>query len=236
MSALSSLEGLYVEGAPWHRGFRKKWHGSRDESGRAIESTEFPFELFLVGLVRSAGIGEFLRFSLVEVDTGEKSESSDVPDLQTNQTSEGLIRDTEVEQKGATGEAAQEQTVSTLPLPDSHVEDEGFADPTYRIGNMPDARKELVTVNSGEPIQKAVFLMMKNGFSQIPIMNGERDVKGVVTWEQIGRRCITGNKCKLVNDCSEPPQIIDSEHPVLDAIATIVNRGYVCPSSGCRQP
>jgi CBS domain-containing protein len=74
---------------------------------------------------------------------------------------------------------------------------------------------------------KAIALMLQHDFSQLPVMQGEREVKGVVTWKSIGSKQAFGCKCNAVGDCREDARIVDSNRTLFDAIPTIVESGYV---------
>jgi CBS domain-containing protein len=57
--------------------------------------------------------------------------------------------------------------------------DPDTSDPTFRIGRLPAANKTLVTVNQNDDVSRAVTLMLQYDFSQVPMMQGEREVKGI---------------------------------------------------------
>jgi CBS domain-containing protein len=99
-------------------------------------------------------------------------------------------------------------------------------DPTFRIGSLPAANKALVVVSNDAPLTKAITLMLQYDFSQLPVMQGERDVKGVITWKSIGLKLAMGQKCTSVGDCREEIRIIDSNRTLFEAIPTIVDFGY----------
>jgi CBS domain-containing protein len=100
-------------------------------------------------------------------------------------------------------------------------------DPTYRIGNFPEANKKLIVVNQNDSLTKAITLMLQHDFSQLPVMQGEREVKGVVTWKSIGSKQALGCEPNLVGECREDARIVDSNRTLFDAISTIVEYGYV---------
>jgi hypothetical protein len=62
----------------------------------------------------------------------------------------------------------------------------GISDPTYRIGKLPAANQGVISVAPDDEISAAVTLMMRNDFSQLPVMQGDRTVKGVLTWTSVG--------------------------------------------------
>lgn len=100
-------------------------------------------------------------------------------------------------------------------------------DPTYRIGKLEAANKKVVSVTPNEKISVAVTLMLASGFSQLPVMQGERDVKGVVSWESIGARLALGQSCDEVRECLSPAQIIGSDKSLFAAIELIAQHQYV---------
>jgi CBS domain-containing protein len=100
-------------------------------------------------------------------------------------------------------------------------------DPTFRIGSLPAANKTLIVVNQDDSLTKAISLMLQHDFSQLPVMRGEREVKGVVTWKLIGSKLALGCKCEHVGDCREDARIVDSNRTLFDAIPIIVEYGYV---------
>lgn len=84
-------------------------------------------------------------------------------------------------------EQAAEQSASapTSAQPEVREEDTNVdtSDPTFRIGSLPAANKILVTVNQNDDVARAITLMLQYDFSQLPVMQGDREVKGVVTWK-----------------------------------------------------
>ena len=69
--------------------------------------------------------------------------------------------------------------------------------------------------------------MLQHDFSQLPVMQGEREVRGVVTWKSIGSRLALGQGCTSVKDCREDARIIDLNRTLFEGISTIVEFGYV---------
>jgi len=100
-------------------------------------------------------------------------------------------------------------------------------DPTFRIGSLPAANKPLVTVGQDDPLRRAVTKMLQNDFSQLPIMHGEREVKGMISWKSIASRYAIGGECCEVQHCREDAQVVDGNGTLFDAIPTIVKSGYV---------
>lgn len=100
-------------------------------------------------------------------------------------------------------------------------------DPTFRIGSLQAANKPLVTVGQDDLLTKAITRMMQFDYSQLPIMHGEREVKGMISWKSIGARYAIGGECKKVQHCREDAQVVNGNGRLFDAIPTIVKHGYV---------
>jgi CBS domain-containing protein len=142
---------------------------------------------------------------------------------------EGITGDIELE--GASASLSQAEPPLTSTAPDTPTRSEivdGISgeDPTFRIGSLPAANKALIVISNDAPLTKAITLMLQYDFSQLPVMQGERDVKGVITWKSIGLKLAMGQKCVSVGDCREEIRIIDSNRTLFEAIPTIVEFGY----------
>ena len=101
------------------------------------------------------------------------------------------------------------------------------ADPTYRIGRLDSANKKPTSVPPDAALALAITLMLKNDFSQLPVMTTEREVKGVVSWKSIGSHLAIGSDCESVRQCMEPPHIVDIDASIFAAIGIIADNDYV---------
>src|SRR6266545_4164512 len=102
-----------------------------------------------------------------------------------------------------------------------------ITDPTYRIGRLRTANIPLVSVKPDTSIKEAVTLMLLHDFSQLPVMQNERDIKGVVSWRSIGKRMALGLKCETARDSMESHHEVPSDASLLTAIDEIVRNEYV---------
>jgi CBS domain-containing protein len=100
-------------------------------------------------------------------------------------------------------------------------------DPTFRIGSLPAANAGVTTVNQDDPINTAITKMLLFDYSQLPIMQGEREVKGVISWRSIGSQGVSSRQCHSVRDCSDVAYVIDADGTLFDALPTITKHGYV---------
>ena len=111
---------------------------------------------------------------------------------------------------------AQVQIVSTA-----------FADPTFRVSKLAAANRIPVSVQPDSTITEAVTLMMANDFSQLPVLSGERNVKGVVSWRSIGSRLALGQRPVAARDAMETHAEVSADASLFAAIPVIVEHQYV---------
>lgn len=106
----------------------------------------------------------------------------------------------------------------------------GFAsaqvDPSYRVTRLKSARTVPLSISPETTISEAITLMMKHSYSQLPVMIGERTVKGLLSWKSLGKRLALEKKCAVVKDAMEQIHIIELDTSLFDAIQLIAR--YDC--------
>jgi CBS domain-containing protein len=200
------------------------------EIRNALESlgleTEPDFEyVWIDSLIR-------LRLKSADGDVVEEADDDEADELAEN-SEEGQLASGDGSGISTAGVATAQETAkvpitaSVEGVVETALSEKAPTDPTFRIGNFPAANKKLVTVGQDDPLNKAVTKMLQSDFSQLPIMQGEREVKGVISWRSIGARYALGVSCEKVKDAREDAQVIDANGTLFDAIPTIVKHGYV---------
>lgn len=94
------------------------------------------------------------------------------------------------------------------------------------VGQLPAATSNVVHVNSGDSLQRAQSLMIQNDFSQLPVLNGPRNILGVVSWESIAVQ-LMHNPNATLKDCIVPVNEVRLDDDLLPQIPQIVFSGYV---------
>ena len=112
------------------------------------------------------------------------------------------------------------------------VEITAYADPTYRISKLAAANRTPVSVAPDANIQEAITVMLTNDFSQLPVMVGERDVKGVISWTSIGTRLALSKSGAHAKDLMDAHQEIRSNSSMFQAIPIIIQHQYVLIRGG----
>ena len=100
-------------------------------------------------------------------------------------------------------------------------------DPTVRIGVLPTSHRRPTSVRPNDPLEKAATIMLVEDFSQLPVMENERNVKGVISWRSIGTALTFGHKINEVRQCMEPHRETTVDAPFFNVIKDIQDHGYV---------
>ncbi|MEF2549054.1 CBS domain-containing protein [Aurantimonas sp. E1-2-R+4] len=100
-------------------------------------------------------------------------------------------------------------------------------DPVLRIGSLPSANMELISVSPDDPISRAVSLMMFHDFSQLPVLTSPREIKGVVSWRHVGERLSSGATVQSVQDCMGTPVVVSDADSFFSTLRIIVENEYV---------
>jgi CBS domain-containing protein len=101
-------------------------------------------------------------------------------------------------------------------------------DPAPRIGMLKAANTQPLIVSRDAEVTEAITLMLMNDYSQLPVMQGDRNVDGLISWRSIGKTRIgEGKVLKVVRECMEKPEIISSDTHLFDAVNIIAQKEVV---------
>ncbi|MFM2410165.1 MAG: hypothetical protein RL481_993, partial [Pseudomonadota bacterium] len=100
-------------------------------------------------------------------------------------------------------------------------------DPTYRISKLAAANQTIVSVSPDATLEEVVTVMMERDFSQVPVMVGERDVKGIVTWQSIGSRLALKGSRGPARAYMEKARIVSSSDSIFEVIDQVVQFDHV---------
>lgn len=112
------------------------------------------------------------------------------------------------------------------------VEPHPYTDPTHSISKLEAANTTPTKVAPNASVEEAVTLMLANDFSQLPVMVGDRDVKGVVSWQSIGARLALRQQGTEVREFMEAAHEIRSSASLFHAVPVIVQNNYVLVRGG----
>jgi CBS domain-containing protein len=125
------------------------------------------------------------------------------------------------------GEPTAPPSTTAIPEPADPILAAAAADPIYRIGRLDSANTTPVSVVPQSTVAQAITIMLYNDFSQLPVIHGQRELRGAVSWRSIGRKLALGQTCATVMDCAEEATAISSDTSLFSALPLIVEKEYV---------
>jgi predicted transcriptional regulator len=101
-------------------------------------------------------------------------------------------------------------------------------DSIQRIKLLPSSNKEPISITKEATLKEAITLMMMHNYSQLPVMNGTRNVFGFVSWETIGCGISNGLISNEIKDyVDQDITLLNYETPLLEAISIIIKKEFV---------
>ena len=101
-------------------------------------------------------------------------------------------------------------------------------DPTIRLASLVANDKNLESITPDTPLSNATTTMAMRSLSQLPVMINEREVKGSISWESIGRRRQQGHDDEYVRQSMDRAvPVIADDTPILDSTELVAKHGYV---------
>jgi predicted transcriptional regulator len=101
------------------------------------------------------------------------------------------------------------------------------ADPIVRVASLAAANRGVVSVSISDKLDKATTLMLFENYSQVAVMQGDRDVKGMISWESIARRSMQSPPPSTVQDSMIEARIVNGTSSLFDTLPEVERYGYV---------
>ncbi len=108
-------------------------------------------------------------------------------------------------------------------LPDEDDETQAIA---YRVSNLESANRMPECVRVGDSLGTATTLMVLRGYSQLPVLDADGRLRGVVSWESIGRARMA-DPAPGLHAATVRGQEANGSDDLLDWIGAIQQSGYV---------
>lgn len=102
-----------------------------------------------------------------------------------------------------------------------------LADPAHRISRLASARTPPAFVSPTASIREAITLMLCHDYSQLPVMQSDRQVKGLFSWKSYGSRLAAGKQCVCVQDAMDKHQEMPSGASLFDAVKMVAEHDCV---------
>jgi len=101
------------------------------------------------------------------------------------------------------------------------------SDPSFRLSKLAAANKVPLSVAPDAPLEEAVTKMLMHDYSQLPIMQSEREVRGAISWRSIASRLALGKGGIYARDFSDNVEVINSTSSLFEAVSLVVQHQYV---------
>ncbi|GGW82805.1 CBS domain-containing protein [Streptomyces lomondensis] len=96
------------------------------------------------------------------------------------------------------------------------------------LGDIPSARRGVVSVGPCTPLSQTTFLMRTKGLSQVPVTTGMAQVHGVVTWGSVAKMYESGKPATLDNAMEKDAlPVADARQEFFTALPVIREHGYL---------
>lgn len=101
-------------------------------------------------------------------------------------------------------------------------EEEKF-DPINRLSVLKAASQTPISIPRDATLEAAYHLMWKNDFSQLPIMNNDRKILGIISWQSIAKGLIAKKTSNCVKDfMTNDYKILSEDTPLFEAIKEVI--------------
>jgi CBS domain-containing protein len=112
-------------------------------------------------------------------------------------------------------------------------DEDDVRDPVPRIALLPAANKVPTSVKRDATLSRAITLMMLHDFSQLPVMQSERKVDGMISLRSIVSAQTVGDNCENVRDCmNKEVQVLAQDTPLFEAVRTVMRHEVVLVKGG----
>lgn len=191
-----------------------------------INRTGTPETLTVRELLRCFGQERRGKHVAVSVRTALRKYKLDtVPDFEV------VHIDTPVTLQSKADKSKQEEVSEALETPSPtaitiKVDEEG-REVVLTIGQIEQANKPPFRVTRHDAVTKAVTLMLQNGVSHLAVMNGERNVDGIISWHTIGRARASRRQAETVEHHMEQVHLVEVDTPLFEAVRDIIESEVV---------
>jgi CBS domain-containing protein len=96
------------------------------------------------------------------------------------------------------------------------------ADPSFRLSKLAAANNVPLSVVPDAPLEEAVTKMLTHDYSQLPIMQGDREVRGAISWRSIASRLATGKNGLHAREFADRVEVVDSTSSLFDAVSLVI--------------
>lgn len=105
--------------------------------------------------------------------------------------------------------------------------DDAVGDGRIRVGSLASANRPVVWVSRDQSIERAQTLMMRDDYSQLAVMSGERSLDGAVSWESIARASLRGSVDRVSAALLRSVVVVRLDEDLLETVPAIIENDFV---------
>lgn len=100
---------------------------------------------------------------------------------------------------------------------------------SFKIGDLPAARAGLDSVHSSALLTQATYIMRTKNYSQLPVIDGISDLRGVVTWSSIAAQYEKGTREPTLADAMvrDSLPVAEVHQEIFAQLPTVGEHGYL---------
>lgn len=106
------------------------------------------------------------------------------------------------------------------------ADEEAFPQVSLRVGDLNSATRGVTSVHPEQSLQTAHTLMMRHGYSQLPVLADVGTLVGVVSWESIACAWVAHSDVTLADATFAPQEVIQVNNDLLQQLPKIVGSGF----------
>lgn len=101
-------------------------------------------------------------------------------------------------------------------------------DPINRLSILEATTKIPISITRDAPLKKAYLLLWKHEFTQLPVMNNDREILGIISWKSLAKGLIAQKDSDCVKDfMTNDFEVLDENTPLFEAIKTVIRTGII---------
>lgn len=96
-----------------------------------------------------------------------------------------------------------------------------------RVGDIPSAVGGLFSVTPDMALTQVTYLMRTKKYSQIPVIEGDSTLHGVITWSSVAKVYETTSAAVLAEAMVQDPPVVEAHHDFFSLLPRICEEGYL---------
>ena len=126
------------------------------------------------------------------------------------------------EQESVEATAADDQAEAAV----DDLTADSFPRVALRVDDLPSARTPVVSIGPNDSVHRATHLMMSRNFSQIPVLDGDHKVLGVVTWKSLTKMYASKAVATLANAMEKYPETVQCHQSLLGVLDQVYRADF----------